>query len=258
VRASKARLFFVPGFYFNTGVESPTIVSPAWGIAAKIGGIFFAPKSAVARFLGTCALAAAIGAFGCLSILPEASAEQELRSMPNAAVIVFDNDYLDRRFGHSRVRETGRPAPNGRGTLEARKTGHAVSEFFGAGFSQIVPNGSLLKGITRGTSPRRAAALRLAESGRRAVQNKQTQKAIYYLEKALSIDASPLVHFYLARAHYQLADYQRSLQFLEVAESALDGLDLWLPELAALRRALTAKMPVNRSNVQLADQRSGR
>jgi tetratricopeptide (TPR) repeat protein len=201
-------------------------------------------------------LAAVIATFGFLSIVPAASAQQDLRPVANANVIVFDNDYLDQRFGQSRAREISRTENIGF-SIE-RKTGHAVSDFFGAGFLQIVPNGSLLKGITRGTSPRRAAALRLAESGRRAVQNKQTQRAIYYLEKALGIEASPFVHFYLARAHYQLADYQRSRQFLEVAESAFDGHDSWLAELAALRRALSAASPGERSNTRLAGERSGR
>jgi hypothetical protein len=202
-------------------------------------------------------LATVIATFGFLSIVPAASAQQELRPVANANVIVFDNDYLDQRFSQSRAREISRTENIGF-SFEPRKTGHAVNDFFGAGFLQIVPNGSLLKGITRGTSPRRAAALRLAESGRRAVQNKQTQRAIYYLEKALGIEASPFVHFYLARAHYQLADYQRSRQFLEVAESAFDGHDSWLAELAALRRALSTASPKDRSNTRLAGERSGR
>jgi hypothetical protein len=203
-------------------------------------------------------LATVIATFGFLSIVQAASAQQELRPVANANVIVFDNHYLDQRFGHSRAREISRPEESIGSSFEALKTGHGASDFFSAGFLQIVPNGSLLKGITRGTSPRRAAALRLAESGRRAVQNKQTQRAIYYLEKALGIEASPFVHFYLARAHYQLADYQRSRQFLEVAESAFDGHDSWLSELGALRRALALASPGDGSNTRLAKERSGR
>jgi uncharacterized protein HemY len=112
-----------------------------------------------------------------------------------------------------------------------------------SGFLHITPNGSLLKGITRRTPPRRAAGLRLAEHGRKAVEEKRYQRAVLYLEKALAVESSPFVHFYLARAHYQLADYHRARQFLEVAEGAFSGQPHWMRELARLKRALAA-MPV--------------
>jgi hypothetical protein len=48
------------------------------------------------------------------------------------------------------------------------------------------------------------------------------------------------MHFYLARAHYELADYQRSLRFLEVAETGLNGQPDWLRELEILKRDLSA------------------
>ena len=54
------------------------------------------------------------------------------------------------------------------------------------------------------------------------------------------MDASPSFHFYLARAHFQLADYQSSLRFLQVAESGFYGQPEWLPEVAALKEALSA------------------
>jgi tetratricopeptide (TPR) repeat protein len=203
--------------------------------------------------MGTLTSFGSVGVLVCLGVLCvaltpiDAHAFNTERAHPAAArgnaektnVIVFDNAYLDKRFGRTGVTETSSIGEDGRLAAHGRKTGHA-SAFFSAGFMEIAPNGSLLKGITPGTPARRAAGLRLAENGRKAVQNRQHRKAIYYLEKALGIDASPFVHFYLARAHYQLADYQRALEFLEVAESGFDGHDPWLPELAALRRALSA------------------
>ena len=71
-----------------------------------------------------------------------------------------------------------------------------------------------------------------------SLQSGQYQKAVYYFEKALGIDAKPFLHFYLARAHYELADYQRSFRFLEVAESGLNGQPEWATELQTLRREL--------------------
>jgi tetratricopeptide (TPR) repeat protein len=190
----------------------------------------------VARLGVLCAalMPADAGAFDTEQVRPAAASHNEHKGN----VIVFDNAYLDRRFGPTRVTET---AEEGSGlSANPAKTGQRVGAFFAAEFVEIAPNSSLLKGVTRGTPARRAAALRMAESGRKAVQKKQYRKAIHYLEKALRVDAVPFVHFYLARAHYQLADYQRSLEFLEVAESAFAGHAQWLPELAALRRALSA------------------
>jgi len=214
-------------------------------------------------------LIACLGAL-CAALIPaEAKAFKSEQVQPAAAskneqngnVIVFDNAYLDKRFGRTRASETGGVREDSSLSANSGKTGNAVSASSGAGFLQIAPKTSLLKGITRGTSARRAAALRLVENGRQAVQNQQYQKAIHNLEKALSVDASPFAHLYLARAYYQLADYQRSLEFLEVAESGLDGHAQWLPELAALRRALSAAPPARDLKARSAgrtriDQRS--
>ena len=165
-----------------------------------------------------------------------------LRAEEKRRVIVFDNDLLERRFGKSREREAS----------ATDNTGAAASERGAFTFSgvqiidvpprrsvDVLPNNSLLKGINRNTPARRAAALRLAETGRMLLQRGQTRKAIYYLEKALGMDASPSFHFYLARAHFSLADYQSSLRFLQVAESGFYGQPEWLPEITALRDALS-------------------
>jgi uncharacterized protein HemY len=83
----------------------------------------------------------------------------------------------------------------------------------------VAPNQSLLSAIDRRTSSKRAAALRLAESGRSLIQAGESGKAVSVLEKALSLEANPFIYFYLARAHYHLADHQRAAQFVEIAEA---------------------------------------
>jgi tetratricopeptide (TPR) repeat protein len=165
-----------------------------------------------------------------------------LRPEQNRKVIIFDNDFLDRRFGRSRGSETSVtdsaiPAPNDQSAFTFN--GPQIVDVPTRRPAEVLPNGSLLKGIKRGTSARRAAALRLAETGRALLQQGQNRKAIYYLEKALGMDASPSFHFYLARAHFQLADYQSSLRFLQVAESGFYGQPEWLPEVTALKEALS-------------------
>lgn len=203
----------------------------------------------MANVLKAGSIVAWLGALCGLLMPAGANAFPAERAQPAAAsrhgqqaeVMVFDNAYLDEHFARTRVTENGGVQESSSSLgLNSVKTGYPVRAFMSAGFLAIAPNTSLLKGITRGTSARRAAGLRLAENGRKAVQNKQYHKAIHYLEKALSIDASPFVHYYLARAHYLLADYQRSLGFLEVAEFGFAGQSRWLSELAALRRALSA------------------
>jgi tetratricopeptide (TPR) repeat protein len=93
----------------------------------------------------------------------------------------------------------------------------------------------LVVGIARNTSAKRAAALRFAEKGRKLLRSGDSEKALVHLEKALALDPSPYVHFYLARAHYYLARYQQALNFLEIAEPWLTEQADWLAEVAALR-----------------------
>ena len=173
---------------------------------------------------------------------PEHSLDQGKNE--DGKVVVFDNDFLDRFFGRDRSAE--RPPPD---------ADIAPPKVFESNSLPLLPNRSLLAGITPSTSPRRAAALRLAERGRTLMQNREYQRAISELEKALSLDASPFIYFYLARAHYHLGDNQRSLNFLAVAESRLDRQTEWIDELAALRTAAVAPQvtPQTISNRFIAD-----
>ena len=144
---------------------------------------------------------------------------------PNRRVIKFDNDALEKMFGKSRrsaANENDREKVPGR------------SEFPAVG-----PNRSLLSAIGRGTSSKRAAALRLIESGRTLIQAGENRRAVSVLEKALSLEASPFVYFYLARAHYYLADYQRAAQFAEIAETLFSDQSDWSEELFKLKAALS-------------------
>jgi tetratricopeptide (TPR) repeat protein len=149
-------------------------------------------------------------------------------------VVVFDNEFLDRRFGKDRTAE--RNSNNS----ERPITVVPPTVFRRPDYSTVLPNRTLLTGITRGTTPRRAAALRFAETGRTLIQNREYQKSIVYLEKSLSLDASPFVYFYLAQAHFHRGDYQRSLNFIEVAESRFERQPEWESELVALRSAASA------------------
>jgi hypothetical protein len=165
-----------------------------------------------------------------------------LRPENNRKVIILDNDFLDRRFGTGRssetnVRDSARSAPIERSGFTF--SGQQIIDIPPRRSADVSPNGSLLEGINRDTPARRATALRLAETGRTLLQQGQHRKAIYYLEKALSMDASPSFYFYLARAHFQLADYDSSLRFLQVAESGFDGQPEWVTEVAALKDALS-------------------
>lgn len=144
---------------------------------------------------------------------------------PNRQVIIFDDDALEKMFGKSRrsaAHETGPGKITGR-----------------SDFPTVAPNQSLLSAIDRRTSSKRAAALRLAESGRILIQAGESRRAVSVLEKALSLEASPLVYFYLARAHYHLADYQRATQFVEIADALFYEQPDWSDELLKMKSALS-------------------
>jgi tetratricopeptide (TPR) repeat protein len=149
-------------------------------------------------------------------------------------VLVFDNDLLDRLFGKDRAARSSNNIERPAGDVSVPRV------FNEANFSTVLPNRSLLAGISSTTTSRRAAALRFAERGRKLIQTKEYQKAISFLEKALNLDASPFIYYYLARAHYHLGNNQGSLNFLEVAESRLSAQPEWAEELAALRLAVSA------------------
>jgi cytochrome c-type biogenesis protein CcmH/NrfG len=95
---------------------------------------------------------------------------------------------------------------------------------------------SLLAKITPGTSPQRAASLRLTEEGKRLLEAGDAQKALSRLEKTIVIDSTnPYGYFFLAKTHYRLGRYKESLSFLDVAESRLSEEPFWLAEVYALR-----------------------
>jgi tetratricopeptide (TPR) repeat protein len=209
-----------------------------------------------AAFLTVCLV---IGLFDADAFNPQSSpparnASYQYSEREQGKVAIFDNDYLDRLFGGTRRRESKSqssqdPATNERQALSANE--NATLNIPIKPSAQVLPNRSLLTGTQRGTPGRRAAALRLAETGRTLLQMGQRRKAIYHLEKALSIDASPFIHFYLARAHYELAEYESAQRFLDVAENGLNGQPEWMPELGALRAALssTAEQSFQKPNV---------
>ena len=95
---------------------------------------------------------------------------------------------------------------------------------------------SLLAKIIPGTTPQRAASLRLTEEGRKLLDAGEPGKALARLEKTIVIDSTnPYGYFYLAKAQNRLGRYKESLNFLEVAESRLSGEPFWMAEVNALR-----------------------
>lgn len=121
------------------------------------------------------------------------------------------------------------------GPEESRSAPHAT------GIQPLAPplpdDSSLLAKITSGTTPQRAASLRLTEEGRQLLDAGETAKALSRLERTIVIDATnPYGYFYLAKAQHRLGRYKESLNFLDVAESRLGASEpFWLAEINALR-----------------------
>jgi tetratricopeptide (TPR) repeat protein len=145
---------------------------------------------------------------------------------------VFNNDLLDRLFGTSR--ETRAPQIPEKATSVTAGSSRPIDE------PEIQPNQSFITAIKHGVGPKRAVALRLAEKGRQLLRSGDSQNAVTYLEKALSLFASPYIYFYLAHAHYQLGQLQYSLNFLEVAESQLQE-PAWVAEITNLKARANAE-----------------
>jgi hypothetical protein len=121
---------------------------------------------------------------------------------------------------------------------------------------------SLLAKITPGTSPQRAASLRITEEGKKLLDGGDPKRALARLENTIVIDSTnPYGYFFLAKAHYRLARYKESLNFLDVAESRLSQEPFWLAEVYALRgenfRALGMTQKAEASYAQALRLNSG-
>jgi hypothetical protein len=121
---------------------------------------------------------------------------------------------------------------------------------------------SLIAKITPGVTPQRAASLRLTEEGRKLLDAGDAVKALTRLERTIAIDSTnPYGYFFLAKAQNRLGRYQESLNFLDVAESRLNGEPFWLAEVHALcgenYRALGQPQRAETSYVQSLRLNSG-
>ena len=95
---------------------------------------------------------------------------------------------------------------------------------------------SLVSKITVDTSPERAASLRLTEEGNRLLDSGHYAKALTRLEQTLAVDSSnPYVYYFLGKAHFHLAHYRQSVEFLDVAESLLGNQSYWMGEVFSLQ-----------------------
>ena len=105
-----------------------------------------------------------------------------------------------------------------------------------ASTAPLPDDSALLAKITPGTSPQRAASLRLTEEGKKLLEAGDAPKALSRLERTIVIDSTnPYGYFFLAKTHYSLGRYKESLSFLDVAESRLSEEPFWLAEVYALR-----------------------
>ena len=135
------------------------------------------------------------------------------------------------------------PPPSGKETKESSRQaslGESRTAPESSVFQPTTPplpdDSSLIAKITPGVTPQRAASLRLTEEGRKLLDAGDTVRALGRLERTIVIDSTnPYGYFFLAKAQNRLGSYQESLNFLDVAESRLNGEPFWLAEVHALR-----------------------
>jgi len=95
---------------------------------------------------------------------------------------------------------------------------------------------SLIAKITPETPPQQAVSLRLAEQGRRFLENHEYEKGKSKLEKSISLDSrNRYGYYYLAKAHYLLTRYKLSLNFLEIIESMFAEEPNWSSRVRSLQ-----------------------
>ena len=152
-------------------------------------------------------------------------------------VRVFDNALLDKLFAKDRAaakRESTKPeAATEHPELRQQPTTATSLP------ALLLPTDSFAAKITSRTPSRLAAALRFAERGRREIESGQYQRAVNYLERAVSLGVRnylPYIYYYLAQTHYNLANYESASNFLEAAEDWLSNQSDWMRSIVALRR----------------------
>jgi hypothetical protein len=156
--------------------------------------------------------------------LPPPESEAVRRPLPQEAKIKEQ----DLKTG-SKIPPAGKPSAKDTSTGESRVTPDLSAP-------ALRDDSSLLAKITSGTSPQRAASLRLTEEGRKLLDAGDPNRALARFEKTIVIDSTnPYGYFYLAKTQYRLGRHRDSLNFLDVAESRLSGEPFWLAEVYALR-----------------------
>ena len=146
----------------------------------------------------------------------------------------------DSRIREQDIRSKTAPPPAAKQSKEPARQASVSETRGGAESTPALPpladDSSLLAKITPGTSPQRAASLRLTDEGRKILDAGDPAKALTRLEKTIVIDSTnPYGYFYLAKAQYRIGRYKESLNFLDIAESRLGAEPFWLAEIYALR-----------------------
>lgn len=146
---------------------------------------------------------------------------------------MLDNRLLDRLFGADR---------DSRQPRAEREAGKPIAR---QPFDPSVqPYRALTAGIGRGTPARRAAALRVGESGRQLLQAGRYDEAVDRLQAALALEPNPYLYYYLALAHFHRGNHLASVEFLDAAHAWLSLDPEWMSAVGALReenaRALEA------------------
>lgn len=97
-------------------------------------------------------------------------------------------------------------------------------------------NLSLIAMISPQTPPRSALSLRLAEEGRKFLEDQEYARGLARLERAISMDSrNRFAYYYLAEAHHALDHHKQSLNFLEIVEAHFADQPIWLARIHALR-----------------------
>ena len=171
------------------------------------------------------------------TLVPTLTARDRVRG-----IFRFDNETLDSLFGGSRTQRVAHDhaAGSNRPEPEAKPTVLAIPR-----------SETRTAKSSRRTSPRGAAALRIAEKGRALMKAGDYENALLAFEKSLALDPSPYLYYDLAHAHHHLAQYRESSSFVEAAQPWLVDYPEWTSALVKIKnengRALARQAAARRA-----------
>jgi len=96
------------------------------------------------------------------------------------------------------------------------------------------------------SSPKGRASIKLVEEGRQLLAGENAEAAQGAFQQAITVDPNNgLAYYYLARARFELGEYQNADGVLDKAEDLLEASPEWMEAVSTLRQMIGEKLAEN-------------